>query len=217
MTFHHYFALQPGGHSSSGSYQYESIRPRLRSRDTEAPYECMLVQIHALYPKGHSNDGHTVDDENEGWRCVDTATDSVLSLSGLPAGFVKNTNLTASDSSSSFLSISAARTIKDDGEEQEEMLETLFQHANSRMNDAVATDEDKEKNRIEISPGASVSISRGSTSSDGRRRLVGAGDSTGKHILLVVRVTDRTGDAPSKRASELSSDIFSDSNNLVSV
>jgi hypothetical protein len=84
------------------------------------------------------------------------------------------------------------------------------------MNDAVATDKDKEKNRIEISPGASVSISRGSTSSDERRRLVAAGDSTGKHILLVVRVTDNTGDAPSKKASELSVDVFSDPNNLVS-
>jgi len=170
----------------------------------------MLVQVHALYPNGHGDDGHVEEDENEGWRCVDTKkSQQVFSLEDLPTDFIKNNNLTASDSANSYLSISSATMIKDNDQRQEMMVKALFEQVNARISDSAGST----KNRIKIGSDAAVTVSR--TSSEGRRRLLSSGNPTGTHSVLVVRVSDGNRDAPTKPGPELSNDIFSDTNNLV--
>jgi hypothetical protein len=167
----------------------------------------MLVQVHALYPEGHGNNGHTVDEENGGWRCVDPTGghQDMFSLKDLPADFVKTNKIEASDSGNSYLSISSATK----------------RRVRRRRNNDGDDDQDDEANMISIHPGAKVSIKRGVEESrrrldEGGRRLIQAGDPRGARALLVVRVRDSIGDAPSLSASQLASDIFSDRNNLVS-
>jgi len=218
------FIWQPGHGHNDG--------PRLRNTETTGPCECMLVQVHALYPHGHV--GRAEEDENGGWRCVDTEKHSVFSLEHLPPGFIESNHLDSSDSANSYLTISSARKINDNGVQEHKAAKMLFQHTNSTVSersslsssatDASDSSNSNEKNKIMVSTGATVTFTRG-TQSKGRelqqqgegRRLVGAGDPTGIHTLLVVRVKDKTGDKPSKSASQLSDDIFKDENNLVRV
>lgn len=166
----------------------------------------MLVQIHALYPEGHSINGHTVDEEYEGWRCVDPTGrhQDMFSFKDLPVDFIKTNGIEASDSGSSHLSISSATT----------------RRVKRRKNND-DDDQDDETNTITIHPEAKVTIKRNVEESrrrleEGERRLVQAGDPRGARTLLVVRVRDSSGDAPSLSASQLASDIFSDVANLVS-
>lgn len=192
----HYSLFQPGGHTHNND-------PVLRNTETNGPCECMLVQVHSLPVEGHINNVHGND--NGEWRCVfPTGGHQDMFSLDLPADFIKTNKIESSDSASSYLSISSAtkhkvkrRRISDDEEHEDET------------------------NTITIHPGAKLSIKRGLQErrnlEERERRLVQAGDSIGARTLLVVRVTDKLGNAPTKSASQLSSDIFSDGTNLVSI
>jgi len=172
------------------------------------------VQVHAYYPNGGPTE-HSIWRENNGWRCVDaTGSSDVYSLEGLPPGFLEE--LDGSDSGNSYLSISSATMIKANGRSRGEVWTA----------DASAIpDASKGKNEIKVSPDATFFVIRGNrprgrSLQEGRRRLVAPGDPTGDHTLLVVRVTDTIGDAPSKSLIQISRDIFGpaefDQVNLVS-
>ena len=172
--------LQPGRGQANGL--------RIQSN----PIECMLVQMHALYPD-ELNSGHGEEEENEGWQCVDQNDgEAIYSLEGLPSDFIKNNQMNL-ESANSWLSVSSSTKIKGNG-----------------------------KDKLKVNHGALVSVTKGNKTSgryleqEGRRLAVEPGSSVGIHTVLLVRVIDQTGDAPSKTASELSADFFSDPVNLVS-
>jgi len=171
----------------------------------------MLVQMDALYPDGVPFGEHSPEEDNDGWRCVDTTgPPDVFSLEDLPPGFIEN--LEPDDSGNSYLFISSA--VKTKGNDE--------RNGNSWLANASATS-NNEKNTIKISPGATISISRGNMKNrdlqEGRRLASAPGDPEGDHTLLVVRVTG-TDSAPSQSAADLSDDIFGtygDKHNLVSI
>jgi len=164
------------------------------------PVDCMLVQAHAL-----NIDGEPEADENQGWKCV-VGTHSVFSLEGLPPDFIQSNNLDARDSAISYLSISAANIYKSDP------TKPLFGRSIVPKTGG---------SKIIITADATVSLIRQDRralqqTADTRtlQTVVPADEPTGDHTLLVVRVIDKTGDAPSKSAYELSDGIFSDAINL---
>lgn len=173
------------------------------------PMECLLLQVHALYPNGPTN-GRTVDNDHAGWRCYDMfGSQAVLSFQDLPQDILND--LDSADSAESFLSISSATTLQDNDR-------------NFGDNLAGATDESGSvggTNTVKISSGATVKIIRGS---EAQNRFVAQGGvanapTTGTSSLLVVRVTDRNGDSPRIDRAALSDGIFGtsgDPHNLVS-
>lgn len=181
----------------------------------------MLVQVHALYPKGHPDEGSAdVEDDNEGWRCVDVdGSQDVYSLEDLPVDFIRSNKLEPRDSANAYLTISSATKIQLQEPPTARNAKGLF----ARSFDTTAnTTTTFANDRIKVEPGAVVSVSRAPHEDSPqalkhRRRLAngGAGNPTGAHSLLVVRVTDQNGNAPAKSRSELATDIFSDANNLV--
>lgn len=177
-------------------YHYDHVENPIQ-RDTHAePCECMLVQVHALYP----NASDAKEDMNGGWRCV-VGSHQVYSLEGegLPKDFVQSYNLSARDSAQSYLSISAANLVKVDGEKP------LFGRSNTESGG----------NKIEISPNATIALTREKRRALMPTSVVPPDLPTGDKTLLVVRVIDSDGNAPSLSASETSTAVFSDAVNLV--
>lgn len=179
--------------------------------------ECMLLQIHAMYPNG-PNDGHLVDDDNDSWRCFDTASQVaqvVYSLQDLPSGIIKS--LVVEDSAHSFLQISSTSKLQDNG--------LNFQNENMLATSDAAShniDYTHRTNKILVKPGATVSIIRGNEAQERIAQQEGGcrlAPKQGTNRVLVMRVTDSAGLAPTKSATQLSDDIFgtrSDQHNVVS-
>lgn len=171
----------------------------------------MLVQVHALYPNGVPTGEHSPEEENDGWRCVDTeGPPNVYSLEGLPSGIVES--LDASDSANMLLSISSA--VKTNGNDQ---------GIGNGSRNADAFTSNRGTNKIKINRRAQVSLTHRNKRENralqqGERRLVAPNAPTGNHTLLVVRVSG-IDQSPTYSASQLSDDVFGTSGdpaNLVS-
>lgn len=168
------------------------------------PCDCLLVQVDALYPDGVPIGETPPHEENEGWRCVGTiGPPDVYSLEDLPPGFIKK--LHSKDSGSAHLSISSAIMIK----------------GSENKPSTSSSGKGGKENRIIVSPGATLNISRGNKKEkqavEGERRLAsaGPGDPQGDHTLLVVRITSGR-NSPTDSAAQISDDVFRDRVNLVS-
>lgn len=162
-----------------------------------------------MYPNGVGDDGTTVEDDNDGWRCMDIAGSRIVySLEDLPEGIIEE--LDTADSAETLLSISSVSKLQDNGRVG---------------NDGMAGGCDGQncyngENKIKVHQGATVSIIRGNQAQElisqhEERRLA---PTTGTSTVLVVRVRDPSGAQPSKTAAQLSDDIFGtngDPHNLV--
>lgn len=172
----------------------------------------MLVQAHHLYP----NNFDIKQDINQGWQCVmvDASTNATIAynLHGLQTDFI-DTNLHTSDSARAYLSISSADIVIDDdsttGGTKEE--KELFGKS------IIPTDGEA---KIKISPNATLTITRSTArralqQERGLQGIAAPDDPMGKHVMLVVRVSDATGLAPSRTATQLAEGVFSDKVNMV--
>lgn len=169
-----------------------------------------------MYPNGVGNDGHTVDEDNNGWRCKDmTGSRGHFSLRNLPEGLIDS--LGASDSATSYLRISSATLFKDQGSPHHFGNDIDVATADDGASSRSSNQEYTGPSKVVVESDAVVSLVRGGEAQDriaehNRRRLA---DKEGTNEVLVVRVS-APDDVPSKTAAQLSSDVFSDSANLVS-
>jgi hypothetical protein len=132
----------------------------------------------------------------------------VYSLDGISSELIDS--LDESDAGNTVLTISSAARVM-----HMPNMATIGPSTKMMTADASAFAAVNEKDKIKILPGASVSLIRGNSrrglQEQNDRRLI---TSTGNKKVLVVRITDAAGNAPTKNATQLSDDVFYDALNL---
>lgn len=170
---------------SEGRYTYDSVTAAMDAAvGVRTPQPLSCVLVQGFEIPVNVSDPPLAD-EMDGWRCI-VDSFQVYELIGLPDNFT--TSLEARDSATMLLNISSALLNQDN----------IFQRSSTFTSS------------IEITDGANLTLSRIPKVKDG---TVQAGDPMGQHRLLLVRVSDYTGDAPMP-ASDLQEAIFTDALNL---
>jgi hypothetical protein len=157
--------------------------------------DCVMFLKDELRLPGVADGSDMAQTESDVWRCLDGSNDSMYSIEGLSDTFFEDNDLT---SGKSVLKISSVFKMK----------------AQSKG----------KGNKLVLNAGATIAISNStknwqSSAQQLRHPQRELYKKEGSPTILVVRVIDNTGDAPTKSASELSDEIFGthgDPVNLVS-